>query len=716
MPLLFENNEQNRTSLLNDDYFYENIQSDISSATNSLQLCEVDVDEFVDGFKRGYAYPNKGIDAVKTIDDPTYLGFTLLFDWDSSKLFKGYKQVAANGTVSGVLPSTECAFSYLHANGETVRMAYLKAFIEQLKYINDYKPFYWQTIEGLDSLWTDFNDFKKMPIASEWELSIKTLESIDLKIYGLMELYRKAIFDYDHTRQVVPSNLQRFNMTIYINDVRTYRPNPYTVGSNKINYLGNTEGKIDLLAALGLDDVYGAFNFNNIMAQIKANKGDDPVNSTEATDSLVNWLNGDESGIIISYTGCKFYPVGGGALLANVNNSSIEQATNDLVIKAKSAGIASVLAWYSEKVDENTTPSNLRDENLWNQIKNRTKNLLETSVRDIYEKRRRSVRTSVGNLIKDNLPGDILGTIQDLERGNLISALYRATGLGKGLPDVYPEIDGPQTQSRPNNIAKVYEDGLAIQSTAQVNNIGEVYEVNQSSAEITSNSIGKVYSEQDIGENTTIELSENLGTVYPDLQNYLISQRLENQDTEQSIKSLDAYGNENNPNIVSQESDLDRVPENIDVYPNLQEITSEENEIGGKLTVYPNLEEIIEEQNELDPDINVHPNLEQVLANREKLDPPIDVYPFISDTNPPPITPELPVELSNVYPDLQNYLINKRLERDAKESALENNDVYPNLEEILNQRNDFEEAKVFDVQDVVNNDSVDPNIGVYPEI
>lgn len=407
------------------------------------------VDKVLQSFRKGFVYPNK---STKIIDDPTFLGFTLMFDFKESKLFKGYSSIDSSGKVTGDLDS-DCAFAYLNRNGEKTRMTYLKSFVDQLIYINTYKSYFWQSLEGLDTLWADLNDFKKMPIASEWEIIIKTLETIDLKIFGLMELYRKAAYDYDYVRQVLPINLQRFNLTIYINEMRTFRPNSHKIGNNKINSLGNIDGKIDLEAALGLNDVYGEFNFQNVMNRIKGAQSGDAIDTDQALDDLVGWLNKDEHGIIVSLTGCKFNPSGGGGPLSTFTNVSSEQASNELKIAFKSASVNSVLAWYQEKITSETDDSSLKDSSMWDQIKNRSQSLLEGATRDYLNKAKRNLKGRVGSLIKDNVPGGLLGTVQELQRGNLMNAISALSN--KSLGSVY-EPPTNDRNSNPNYLGKIY--------------------------------------------------------------------------------------------------------------------------------------------------------------------------------------------------------------------------------------------------------------------
>lgn len=145
-------------------------------------------------------------------NDPTYLGFVLLFndyDVDRSPLL-----CRDNGERVGT------ALNYLKSIGDGPRFEYLKLFQELLFDTNYWMPWYWQGIEGLDKIW----DYKALadPYKGGTDASIKitTLESIDLRITALMDLYRRACFDYEFRREIIPSNLRKFQVTIFVQEIR----------------------------------------------------------------------------------------------------------------------------------------------------------------------------------------------------------------------------------------------------------------------------------------------------------------------------------------------------------------------------------------------------------------------------------------------------------------------------------------------------------------
>lgn len=159
--------------------------------------------------------------------DPTYIGFKLFFlvNQPDSRLLSDQP-----------LPNT--AMSYLKNIGDTARMHYLEKFVKHLIEINKQTPWFFQSIVGLEDAWKhgyQEAEFKpKLP--DDRKISIKCLESIDLRMTALIDLYRKACFDWPNRREVVPKNLRQFTMYIYCYENRTINVKGQA-GSNSLSSL-----------------------------------------------------------------------------------------------------------------------------------------------------------------------------------------------------------------------------------------------------------------------------------------------------------------------------------------------------------------------------------------------------------------------------------------------------------------------------------------------
>lgn len=113
------------------------------------------------------------------------------------------------------------AYSYLQQNDELERATYLQRFIELLSNINSESPWYFAGITGLDAAINRHEFFKEDAggvIPSEKrKLTIDCLEeSQDLRLTTLMDLYRHLIYSWSLKKEIIPSNLRKFNMSIVL--------------------------------------------------------------------------------------------------------------------------------------------------------------------------------------------------------------------------------------------------------------------------------------------------------------------------------------------------------------------------------------------------------------------------------------------------------------------------------------------------------------------
>tara|TARA_R100000544_G_C2223097_1_gene58821 strand:- start:61 stop:1467 length:1407 start_codon:yes stop_codon:yes gene_type:complete len=184
--------------------------------------------EFVKRFVSTETAEGTGNNGVTQLDDPTYLGFSLMFD-ATSPLFNGATTSApltVDGGASSNFPSTPSAVAYLNAIGEGNRVQYLIAFITGILEIQNSRPYYFQTIQGLTEAWQKSFDFSVDPYTGttgEEGVTIGCLEAIDLKMTALFNLYKMAVYDSMHKRMVLPPNLLKFDVYIYVQEIRKFK-------------------------------------------------------------------------------------------------------------------------------------------------------------------------------------------------------------------------------------------------------------------------------------------------------------------------------------------------------------------------------------------------------------------------------------------------------------------------------------------------------------
>ena len=140
------------------------------------------------------------------------------------------------------------------------RRQMLEAFKKGLKFINEKCPYYFQSVSGLDQLLkVDIKNLHKPGGKPQrmGTLTIDCLESIDMRMFSLSELYRKAIYDYTYHRVMLPENLRKFRMWLVVSEIRNIQMsygindvlNPFSIPSvaQAANFLDNFNSQTGLL-------------------------------------------------------------------------------------------------------------------------------------------------------------------------------------------------------------------------------------------------------------------------------------------------------------------------------------------------------------------------------------------------------------------------------------------------------------------------------------
>ncbi len=168
--------------------------------------------------------------------DPTYLGFVLLFQWtDVPENGNGQKLVHNSGaTPYSPLFDPAGAEYFLQKLADIGdadagakfkrKLKALQNFKKALQKINKDMPWYWQTLGGLEKL-QQINPLEPYIGGDEAKIAIGCLESVNMAITGLMRMYKEAVFDEEKWTYVVPANLRKFAVTIYVTEIRDLRMN-----------------------------------------------------------------------------------------------------------------------------------------------------------------------------------------------------------------------------------------------------------------------------------------------------------------------------------------------------------------------------------------------------------------------------------------------------------------------------------------------------------
>jgi hypothetical protein len=222
-------------------------------------------------FLKGFKLSDQGKN-----EDPTYLGFKFVFDfgtlpidpeygWAPSPILRvnNYTQGNGAGMASGLQnpfgqsayntegPIYYSAYNYLlqregafvGTSNQVKRAQALKQFQVLLNDINSNSPWFFQSIEGLDELEkikiSGFqpeggnDDFNVQRTAGK-VLTINCLESINLRISALANLYNQAVFDADNMRWLVPRNMRKFTMWIFVTEIRNFYKTSRLTGSSTV--------------------------------------------------------------------------------------------------------------------------------------------------------------------------------------------------------------------------------------------------------------------------------------------------------------------------------------------------------------------------------------------------------------------------------------------------------------------------------------------------
>ena len=285
-----------------------------------------------------------GNNGVTSLDDPTYLGFGLMFDI-TSPLFNGATKGASQtktpftddvfgkidqflddpgAALTGltgvdnflgsakpsdptsppaVYENAPSAVAYLKAVGEENRAQYLMAFIQGLQEVVTTRPYYFQTITGLLESWQKSINFSEDPFTGSTGtegIAIGCLEAIDLKMTALFNLYRMAVYDVRYKRMVLPNNLMRFTVYVDVHEIRKFKTvrnwikalNPSDTSTNTIDYVNENTSNV-------------RFKFQECMFDAGASgKAFEGVTNTggNITTSEIKWNYGNME-LISSYSG-----------------------------------------------------------------------------------------------------------------------------------------------------------------------------------------------------------------------------------------------------------------------------------------------------------------------------------------------------------------------------------------------------------------------------
>ena len=185
------------------------------------------LDKLVRSFLAKTSNPNLPYDPFADLQDPTFLSFKIDFFPDGGLSIPedavssgGLFRFASLDNTSNNYLFLDSAAEYLRRTGSPARQTYLEIFMNMLYRIQNEAPWYFQSISGLGDLWKidPANNFR----GKDKVLTIDCLESIDLRMTLLADLYRNMAFDMKYMKEILPMNLRTFSMDVHVLEMRRF--------------------------------------------------------------------------------------------------------------------------------------------------------------------------------------------------------------------------------------------------------------------------------------------------------------------------------------------------------------------------------------------------------------------------------------------------------------------------------------------------------------
>lgn len=227
----------------------------------------------LDEYKRNFVrWGSRYVD--RHLEDPSYVGFQIKFKFD--ELFEnkfddivpggllyidqsigvddwvpraGSRETALGNELMLTSTSNFSALSYLEHLEEqglfrdNKKSQLLKGMIGELIFVQNKTPWFFKSIDGLDSAFKIAREGYRTGDAGQ--ITIETLESIDRRISFIIDAYRKVAWDMRSMSWILPQNLRKFGMEIMViefNAIHT-KDNLYQLSqesfTNELKFLEN---------------------------------------------------------------------------------------------------------------------------------------------------------------------------------------------------------------------------------------------------------------------------------------------------------------------------------------------------------------------------------------------------------------------------------------------------------------------------------------------
>lgn len=351
---------------------------------------------FVDGkvpLFSGSSQPVGGNLVNKFLDDPTYLGFSIFFDFQNSPLLF----ISDDSSLAG-----DYAYKYL-TSVSPVRAKLLKSFVESLQYLQNNKPYVFQTIEGLDRCWSISTNLTDAYMGGDdAKIAIGCLESLDMRITGIMDMYRKIAYDNNSRKEVLPANLRKFRCTIFVQEIRRFKTLTAIIRQQQSQTSSNF-GENNFVAPSTGGGLFNAETLNRIA-------------SGEDNDPISLFVNDNVSSVSFNLEFCEFMPEVSSAAFSSFNNAGEKTPAQQKI------------GFKYEKVFENNRYSSIDSEINDNSL-SRADRLRLGPQESALEAASRRVLASLAGSVKSRVGDGLVNAAKNIGIKNPLGALNTVTTL-----------------------------------------------------------------------------------------------------------------------------------------------------------------------------------------------------------------------------------------------------------------------------------------------
>ena len=261
--------------------------------------------------------------------DPTYLTFRVFFNFDSEM---------------GLLADAKfknSALAYLKRIGDDTRYAQLEIVIKMLQAIQD-SAFHCFT--GIQGLADAYKRTMKEVILNDKTIGLTVTESVDWRFATINTLLKQVLYDYDRMVYVLPLNLQRFNMFVYVTEVRIFQEELADDKSLKLD--NEVEQMLGMSERSFGDTRTEVANYGEDIKAIQQARIEGVSSSTQMArpDDIAVVINAGQY-VLFNFGQCAFMPDSGANFVQDIDNTAEPtMATNNIKVSYGTLSISSAFA------------------------------------------------------------------------------------------------------------------------------------------------------------------------------------------------------------------------------------------------------------------------------------------------------------------------------------------------------------------------------------